>query len=93
MDGQRLSECKAMVENTEDPVDRSNLEGQTLRESHGTYISAEYDTQDLEMWHRVLSASIQPPPSVVEGPVKRSLVEPEWLREVYRGTREDTSTR
>ena len=89
MDGQRLSQWKALVENTDYPVDRSDLEGQMLRECHGSCTSAEYDSQDLEMWRRVLLASIQPPPGVVEGPVSRSLIEPEWLREVYRGTRED----
>ena len=83
MDDQRLSEWKALVESTEDPVDRSNLENQMLREWPAPYIPAEYDSQDLEMWHRVLSASIQSPPSVVEGPVRRNLIEPQWLREVY----------
>jgi hypothetical protein len=90
MDDQRLSEWKALVESTEDPVDRSDLESQMLREWPAPYIPAEYDSQDLEMWHRVLSASIQSPPRVVEGPVRRNLIEPQWLREVYRGTREDT---
>jgi hypothetical protein len=90
MDTQRLSDWKALVENTEDPVDRSDLESLMLRECHEPYIPAECDFHGPEMWHRVLSASIQPPPSVVEGPASRSLIEPEWLREVYRGSREDT---
>ena len=90
MDGNRLAEWKELAENTKDPVDRGDLEGQMLlRESQGPYASAAYDSQSLEMWRRGLSASIQPPPGVVESPV-RSLVDPNWLREAYRGTREDT---
>ena len=90
MNARRAAEWKELVENPEDPVDRSDLESQMLRESHGSYTSAEDDFQSLEMWRRVLSASIQPPPSVAEGPTMRSLVDPKWLREAYRGTREDT---
>ena len=89
MGAQRLAEWKELVENPEDPVDRSDLESQMLRESLASYTSAEDDFQSLEMWRRVLSASIQPPPSVAEGPTMRSLVDPKWLREAYRGTRED----
>jgi hypothetical protein len=51
--------------------------------------SAEYDPENLEMWRRVLSASIQPPPTVADRPILRSLVDPTWLREAYRGTSED----
>jgi hypothetical protein len=89
MHGERSAEWRKLAENTQDPADRSDLESCMLRECHGSYTSAEYDCQNLEMWRRVLSASIQSPPSVVERPAMRTLVEPEWLREVYRGTRED----
>jgi hypothetical protein len=88
MDTRRLSDRKALVANTEEPVDRSDLKSQMLGECHEPYIAAEYDCQGPEMWHRVLSASIQPPPSVVEAPVRRSPIEPEWPRKVYRRARE-----
>jgi len=90
MNAQRLAEWKKLVESTEDSVDRSDLANQMLQESHGSYTSAEDDSQSLEMWRRVLSASIQPLPSVAQDPAMRSLVDPDWLREAYRGTREDT---
>jgi len=89
MNAQRFAEWKELIENTEDPVGRSDLESQMQREWHGSFTSAEYDPQNLVMWRQVLSASIQPPPSVVESPVMRSLIDPKWLREAYRGTRED----
>ena len=89
MDGNRLAEWKELAESNEDAVDRGDLESQLLlRESQGPDASAAYDSPSLEMWRRGLSASIQPPPSVVESPV-RSLVDPSWLREACRGTRED----
>jgi len=89
MDAQWPADCHELAENTEDPVDRRDFESQELSEWYGSYTSAESDAESLEMWRRVLSASIQPPPSVVESPV-RSLIDPKWLREVCRGTREDT---
>lgn len=89
MDAQRLADCHELAENTVDPVDRRDFESGKLSEWYGSYTSAESDAESLEMWRRVLSASIQPPPSVVESPVRR-LVDPKWLREAYRGTREDT---
>lgn len=87
MDARRLAEGKELAENTEHPVDRNDRDSETLSEWHGSYTSAERDSQSLEMWRRVLSASIQSPASVLESPV---LTDPKWLREVYRGTGEDT---
>ena len=89
MDDQRLAECNELAESAEDPMDRLDLEGYKQSEWYGSYTSAEYDAEDLEMWRRVLSASIQPPPNVADRPNMRSLVDPTWLREAYRGTRED----
>ena len=66
MDCRRLAEWRELAENTEDPADRSDLESPMLREVHGSYISAEDGSQSVEMWRRVLAASIQPPPSAVE---------------------------
>lgn len=87
MNAQRLAECNELAETTEDPVDRRDFESQKLSEWYGSYTSA--DAENLQMWRRVLTASIQPSPSIVENPVMRSLVDPKWLGEVYRGTRED----
>ena len=89
MDDRRLAELRKLEENTKDPVERADLEAQRLREWYGSYGSDEYDSQSIEMWGRVLSASIQPPLSAVEARAERSLVDPRWLREVCRGTRED----
>ena len=89
MDAQRLAECNELAESAEDPMDRLDFEGYKQPEWYGSYTSAEYDAENLEMWRRVLSASIQPPPSVAERPIMRSVVDPKWLRETYRGTRED----
>ena len=89
MEAQRLAEHNERAENTDDPMDRFDLESHKESEWYGSYTSVQYDAENMEMWRRVLSASIQLPPGADEHPV-RSLVDPKWLREVCRGTREDT---
>ena len=88
MDARRRAECDELVENSGDPMDRLDFESLKQSEWFGSYTSAECDAEHLGMWRRVLSASIQPPPSVADRPIMRGL-DPTWLREAYRGKRED----
>jgi hypothetical protein len=90
MDGRGFPEWMALIQHTDDPLDRSDVESHMLQECQEPCISAGYAFEGLEMWRRVLSASIQPPPSGAGRRVTRSPIAPAWLREVYRGTREDT---
>jgi hypothetical protein len=61
MNDQRLLEWTTLVENTEDPVDRSDLESQMLQEWYGSNTSAGKEPQDLELCGRTLLRLSIPP--------------------------------
>ena len=89
MDARRPAGWQEPVENAEDAVDRGDLDRRMLRARCGRYSSAEPDPAQLEIWRRGLAATIQPPAGGEASPVLQHLVDPDWLRAAYRGTRED----
>jgi hypothetical protein len=84
METQGLTKLQALVTSTAGPLERIEL-GDGISDSR---LSSE---GDLELWRRILSASIQPPPDAGETlALTRSAGERAWWREVCRGPRQAT---
>jgi hypothetical protein len=84
MDTQGLTKRQALVTSTAGPLERIEL-GDGISDSR---LSSE---GDLELWRRILSASIQPPPDPGETlALTRGAGERAWWREVCRGPRQAT---
>ena len=66
MSPERLAECRELVENTEDPVDRADLQAQLDAEWWGFSGSPIDDYVSRDTWRLVLAAHIQPLPDAAD---------------------------